>query len=158
MTRILLVLTGLVWLAASAGAVERDSERRPAPPAVTLSARGRIAVAPATFMATVRVTPHADNRVLRIAIEAQDYYASSDLQLAGLSAARSRTVKWTGLPAGNYCVVAILFRTTGRPIVARSRYLVTDTATLHIDMLQDRRDRINEAPCVVSAISDFEYE
>src|SRR5688572_26150822 len=142
MTRILLILVGLLSLAVPIRGTERKSDARPASPAVTISTRTRVAAAPATFMATVRVMPHAENRVLRVAIEADDYYRSSDMQLAGLDAPRTRTIVWKDLPAGNYCVVAIVFRATGRPAVVRSRYVVTDSTRIHDDMRAGRFDTV----------------
>jgi hypothetical protein len=79
---------------------------------------------------TVRVTPlvrltrgdargvvivprDADNRVLRVILESEDYYSRSDIQLDGEDAALSYPVSWRDLPPGSYCVTAQVYGRTG---------------------------------------------
>lgn len=79
---------------------------------------------------TVRVTPlvlltrgearglvivprHADNRVLRVILEADDYYSLSEIQLDGEDAALSYLTSWRDLPPGSYSVTVQVYGPTG---------------------------------------------
>jgi hypothetical protein len=61
----------------------------------------------------VMVPRHADNRVLRVILESEDYYSQSDIQLDGESAALSYPVSWRDLPPGSYCVTVQVYGPTG---------------------------------------------
>ncbi len=80
---------------------------------VTMRLSSRLAFAPAVVRSTVRVTPHPDNRLLRLTLDSPDYYRSSDVQLDGASAASAHFFNWTSLPAGSYSVVATVFGPDG---------------------------------------------
>jgi hypothetical protein len=66
---------------------------------------GRIAFSPATVRSLVQVTPHANNRTLRVEIDSPDYARSSEVELDGERAARSHFFSWAALPPGEYSVV-----------------------------------------------------
>jgi hypothetical protein len=90
-----------------------------AAPAVAAEAPVSIAVRPTVVFAgadvrtTVRTPRDARNRELRIIIDAPEYYASSDVQLDGDSAAATHQFTWKALPGGAYRVEAILLRQGG---------------------------------------------
>ena len=67
------------------------------------------AVAPASMQSLVKVTPHPDNRLLRLVIDGADYYRSSDTQLEGADAARHHFFTWQSLPPGTHSVVAVVY-------------------------------------------------
>jgi hypothetical protein len=73
----------------------------------------RFAVAPASMQSLVKVTPHPDNRLLRLVIDGADYYRSSDTQLDGADAARHYFFTWQSLPPGTYSVVAVVYGPSG---------------------------------------------
>lgn len=93
---------------------------------------------------TVRVTPlirltrgeargvvivprHADNRVLRVILESEDYYSLSDIQLDGEYAALSHNLSWRDLPPGSYRATVQVYGRTG---------MRTSTSIGSIDALQ----------------------
>jgi hypothetical protein len=95
---------------------------------------------------TVRVTPlvrltrgdaygmvivprHADNRVLRVILESEDYYSLSDIPLDGEYAALSYPVSWRDLPPGSYCVTVQVYGPTGM----RTSTSIGSTHTLQMD-------------------------
>jgi hypothetical protein len=78
-------------------------------PALELRLATRFALAPASFQGLVRVTPHPDNRMLRVMIDGDQFYRSSDTQLDGDTAARHYFFTWHKLPPGSYSVVAIVY-------------------------------------------------
>ncbi len=62
---------------------------------------------------TVRTPRDPRNRALRVIVEGEDYYASSDVQLDGVDSATSHQFTWKELPGGPYRVDAILLREDG---------------------------------------------
>ena len=82
-----------------------------APLAIRLTSR--YAMSPAAVRSVVRVAPHADNRTLRIVIDSDNYYRSSDVQLDGDRAAQSHFFTWADLPPGAYSVVATVLGPAG---------------------------------------------
>ncbi|MBI4265917.1 MAG: hypothetical protein HY657_16195 [Acidobacteria bacterium] len=108
----------------AAGPADASSPQKP----LTLSLRSLAGIEPATFAATIHVQPDAANRFLRVAIDSDDWYRSSDMQLDGVSAPKRHTVMWPGLRAGRYCVTVVVFRGNGEPLVVTSRYTVLSDA------------------------------
>jgi hypothetical protein len=74
--------------------------------------------------ATVRVDPQDENRVLRVALDGPLYYASTDVQLDGASAARVHDMWWRFLPPGSYTVTATVECASGRTYVERKNLRV----------------------------------
>ena len=62
--------------------------------------------------ATVWVPRDGDNRMLRITLDSESFYRSSDVPLEGERAAQSHTLVWHKLPAGSYDVTIELVGTT----------------------------------------------
>ena len=75
---------------------------------------GSVALAPAVLRSTVFVEQHPDNRMLRVSIDGENYFGSSDIPLEGSESKRSHFLEWKGLPAGEYQVSTELYGATGR--------------------------------------------
>jgi hypothetical protein len=73
---------------------------------------------------TVRTPRDARNRELRISIDAAEYYASSDVQLDGDSAAATHQFTWKALPGGSYRVEATLVREDGEKDISFTCFVV----------------------------------
>jgi len=78
-------------------------------PVLALRLVSRFAIAPATVQSLVRVSPHPDNRLLRVVIDGEDYYRSSDTQLDGVGAAQHHFFTWRSLPPGTYSIIAVVY-------------------------------------------------
>jgi hypothetical protein len=75
----------------------------------------------------IRVDPHADNRrLVLVAGDALSEVRRSEEQLDGNTAPRTRWVKWMGLPAGDWIIVAALYGVSGREL-ARDTHPLTVT-------------------------------
>jgi hypothetical protein len=61
----------------------------------------------------VIVPRHADNRLLRVILESDDYYTLSDSPLDGEDAPLTHPLYWRDLPPGAYCVRVQVYGTTG---------------------------------------------
>lgn len=100
-----------VTAAASSKSEKRDE--------VTLRLTPRFVSAPGYLRSLVRVVPNAENRVLRVAIDSNRYYRSSDIQLEGDSAPESHFVDFKGVPAGKYDLVVTVLGPGGDARVQR---------------------------------------
>ena len=69
---------------------------------LTLRLTPRFVSAPGYLRSLIRVAPHEANRTLRVEIDSDGYYRSSDIQLDGASAPTSHFVDWKEVPAGKY--------------------------------------------------------
>jgi hypothetical protein len=61
----------------------------------------------------VTVPRHADNRMLRVVLESEDYYTLSELPLDGEDAAQNHLLYWRDLPPGSYRVTIQIYSATG---------------------------------------------
>ena len=80
--------------------------RTPAKQVVEIIVRGHFFSAPATVPVTIAVEPGADNRVLVVEADSDDYYRSSSIELDGDKEKRLHSVELRSLPAGEYVVRA----------------------------------------------------
>ena len=80
--------------------------RTPAKQVVEIIVRGHFFSAPATVPITIAVEPAADNRVLVVEADSDDYYRSSSIELDGDKEKRLHAVELRSLPAGEYVVRA----------------------------------------------------
>ena len=80
-----------------------------AEPALELRIATRFAIAPASVQSLIRVSPHPDNRLLRVLIEGEAYARSSDTQLDGEEAGQHYFFTWRSLPPGTYSIIAIVY-------------------------------------------------
>ena len=98
--------------------------------AVVLGRQGLLNAASDAPKLTVRVAPlvrltrgdargvvivprNADNRLLRVILESEDYYTLSEIQLDGGDAPQSHVLNWRDLPPGSYSVIVRVYGTTG---------------------------------------------
>jgi hypothetical protein len=75
----------------------------------------RVAMAPATLKLTARVERHPDNRLLRISLDCERFYAASEIELEGDRAPRTHQLPLIeGIPAGPCVVLAEVATVTGQ--------------------------------------------
>jgi hypothetical protein len=91
-------------------AVTRSDENEPD---VELRLNARFVPAPGFVRSAVRVKPHADNRLLRVAVESGNYFRSSTIDLDGAHAARTHFLTWSALPGGVSNLVATVYGVEG---------------------------------------------
>ena len=78
----------------------------PAREIVEIRVRGHYFSAPATVPITVAVEPGAQNRMLIVEADSEDYFRSSGVELAGENEKRLHSVEFKSLPAGEYTIRA----------------------------------------------------
>lgn len=88
-----------------AGAGERER--------LTLRVSPAVSFAPANLVVRATIAADADNRVVEIVAESEDFYRSSEIQLDGDRAPRTSMFEFRSLPPGTYEVKAILRGSTG---------------------------------------------
>jgi hypothetical protein len=71
-------------------------------------------MAPADLLIYVTVEKSADNRLLRVTAESDDFFRSSEVQLAGEESARITIMRFRELPQGSYDVKADVVDSSGR--------------------------------------------
>lgn len=103
---IVLMMTATIY-PARARAADKEGE-------LSVKMTPNVAKAPTTVQLLVRVRTHAENRLLRVTLDSAGYYRSSDVQLDGDRAATMHSVRWSGIPHGEYEVVARLIRSDGK--------------------------------------------
>ncbi len=121
----------------------------PEPEKVTVKIRPVVLFAGRDVKATVRAPRDARNRALRITVEGEDYYASSDVQLDGIDAATTHQFTWRELPGGAYRVDAILLRADGERTTVTNCFAVLssdDGDAIPAQMPTRRRQRQPPTP------------
>ena len=108
--------------AALAGAPARAAVAQADTPAdeLTLRMTPRFVSAPGFLRSLIRVAPNDANRVLRVEIDSEGYYRSSDIQLDGASAPMSHFVDWKDVPAGKYDLKVSVIGPSGDARAVRS--------------------------------------
>ena len=103
-----IVVTALLCATFSMVTTVRGNEglRMQVTPAVSLE--------PAVLTVRVSVEPSADNRVLHIVAESQDFFRSSEVQLDGERGAPLNVFEFRNLPTGLYHVTSVLTGASGR--------------------------------------------
>jgi hypothetical protein len=86
---------------------------------LTLRLTPRFVSAPGYLRSLIRVAPHQANRMLRVEIDSESYYRSSDIQLDGASAPMSHFVDWKEVPAGKYSLIVSVLGSSGDARVVR---------------------------------------
>jgi hypothetical protein len=81
--------------------------------ALTLAVTPAQSMAPATVRIRARVEPSAENRLLAIVADGEDYYRSSEFQLEGDQAPPTVELQLPSLPGGNYEIYAVLIDSAG---------------------------------------------
>jgi hypothetical protein len=69
--------------------------------------------APATVRIRARIEPSAENRILAIVADGEDFYTSSEIPLDGDQAPKTIDVRLPNLPGGEYDVYAVLRDASG---------------------------------------------
>jgi hypothetical protein len=92
------VVCALVGVASELGASEP----------LSLKVRPNVAMAPATITVLAMIEPDAQNRVVEIVTESDDFYRSSQIPLEGDHARRANQLELRSLPPGLYSVTATL--------------------------------------------------
>jgi hypothetical protein len=79
-------------------------------PPIRIRVNTKIAQAPATVNAKVIIQESADNRLLVVLLDSENYSLRSDRQLEGDRSPRVYDTWWKDLPCGHYEVRAVLMR------------------------------------------------
>jgi hypothetical protein len=87
-------------------------------------AYGTMFSAPATVTIQVTIERDIRNRMLKISVTSDSFYAQSDQALDGTKAARTRLIVWRDLPGGEYDVLAVVERQSAPPVLASTRFRV----------------------------------
>jgi hypothetical protein len=82
---------------------------------ITMNVTPAVAFAPANLIVRATITADVDNRAVQIIAESEDFYRSSEIQLAGDQAARTSMFEFRSLPPGSYEVRANLIGANGQP-------------------------------------------
>jgi hypothetical protein len=92
---------------------------------LTITVSPQVALAPADVFIYVRITPQADNRLLRVTAESSEFLRTSEVQLNGEDSARATTFDFRALPEGSYELKATLVGSNDRTIaVSQCAFLV----------------------------------
>jgi hypothetical protein len=62
-----------------------------------------------TIRFCARVLPSENNRLVRVELESDTYYRSSDIALEGADAPLANWLEWRSLPDGHYRLLAFLY-------------------------------------------------
>ena len=84
----------------------------------------RIVPAPGYMRSVIRVTPSTENRALRVEIDSDDYFRSTEIQLDGASAPMSHFMDWKEVPAGKYDLIVTVMGPSGPRVVRRLNFQV----------------------------------
>jgi len=80
---------------------------------LTLTITPAQAFAPAAMRIRARIEPNADNRVLAIAPDGNEFYRRSDVKLDGDQAPKTIEIRLSNLPGGEYEIFAALIDSAG---------------------------------------------
>ena len=83
-------------------------------PAVRVRVSSQPLMAPADLLIYVTVEKSADNRLLRVTAESDDFFRASEVALAGEESARITILHFRELPQGSYDVKADVVGANGR--------------------------------------------
>lgn len=83
-------------------------------PPLRVTVRPLIAQAPATIHLKLIIERHPENRMVRIAIDGENYYQAGDKALEGDAGQRVWDIWWRDVPCGTYEVSAVLVRADGK--------------------------------------------
>jgi hypothetical protein len=108
----LLLLSVFVSQSPAASKVKNKPALKPESP-ITVHVSPAVAIEGSAVQATVRVVPNSDNRLLRIMVDSENYFRSSDVELNGDDAATTHYLALNSLPAGEYSFVAVVYGTHG---------------------------------------------
>jgi hypothetical protein len=96
---------------------------------LTMSVSPMQSFGPTTLTVRVHVEPSADNRILEVVVESDEYYRSSRVPLEGQDAPRTTSLELRNLPSGTYEVRGALIDGVGHDRAAvRARVIVLESA------------------------------
>lgn len=81
--------------------------------AITVRVNPLFAIEGSSVQAMVRVARNAENRMLQLTVDSENYYRSSEIQLDGDGAAVTHYLQMRSLPAGDYAFLAVVYGTRG---------------------------------------------
>ena len=108
----LLLLSVFVSQSLAASKVKNKPAHKSDSP-VTVRLSPVFAIEGSPVRAMVRVVPNSDNRLLRIMVDSENYFRSSDVELNGDDAATTHYLALNSLPAGEYFFIAVVYGTHG---------------------------------------------
>ena len=91
---------------------------------VTLRMTPRFVAAPGYLRSLIRVSPNAENRLLRVEIDSEGYYRSSEIELDGASAPMTHFMDWKAVPAGKYDLIVTVMGPSGPRAVRHLNFQV----------------------------------
>jgi hypothetical protein len=118
------VLMSGVGVNAAPGVAKSPSSTDASAKKLDVRVSGSASTAPATLRWTLFVGSHPDNRLLRVSIDGEAMFQSSDIPLEGADSARSHFVSWRDIPAGDYIVTAVLYGPSGPRATLVRRFAV----------------------------------
>jgi hypothetical protein len=115
-------MVALIVLLSSAAVV---TARQP----LTMSVSPIQSFAPTTLTVRVHMEPSADNRILEVVVESDEYYRSSRVPLEGQDAPRTTSLEFRNLPSGTFEVRGALIDGLGHDRAGmRTRVIVLESA------------------------------
>jgi len=93
-------------IATTTGARANDS--------ISIRVSPSVSFAPANLVIRTSVEPDADNRVMEIVADSQEFYRSSSVPVEGDRAPKTTMFEFRSLPPGEYRVTAVLFGSNGQ--------------------------------------------
>lgn len=115
-------LMPLITIAATALATVLATGPRAATP-LEIRVPGYFYTEPASVLVTVSVEPEAENRMLRIEMDGDRMFRSTDVSLEGADDAKIHTIQFKNLPSGSYTVRARLLAANDREIASAQQAL-----------------------------------
>jgi hypothetical protein len=98
---------------------------------VALKVTPWVAFAPADLRVRAIVDQHTENRAIQIIAESDDFYRSSEVELAGHRAPRTTQIEFRSLPSGEYNVRAIVKGSNGKTIaMTQTNVKIVEAATV----------------------------
>ena len=79
-----------------------------AQPPIALTVRPMLAMAPRDLYISIRLQPHASDRVLRVSTDGDLFARSSSWTIEGESSPKHYSFWWKDVPAGRYAVWAVV--------------------------------------------------
>lgn len=124
-----LVVTACCVMLLAAADVAADDHRAVGPPKgrdhlanLMVRLNPRFGLEGSSVRALIRVERNSSNRLLRIIVDSENYYRSSDIQLDGEYAAASHFMTLKSLPAGTYVLLAVVYSQRGERARVEERF------------------------------------
>jgi len=87
-----------------------------------------VSFAPANLVIRTSIEPDADNRIMEVVVDSEEFYRSSAVELDGDHAPRTTSFEFRSLPRGDYQITAIVIGIDGRRrATARAQVNVIDS-------------------------------